>query len=443
MTVSYTPIDGHGTPAYRGYVLATLLTVFTFEVMDRILFGMVQEGIKSDLILSDFQLGLLGGPAFVVLNALAALPIAYMADRSNRVTIVSLGVGFWSLATALCGAATSFLQLAGLRTLVGVGGAACLPPSHSLIADYFPAKKRASALAIFGLAIPIGSFVAAIFGGWVASQYGWRAAFLAFGIPGVVVGLIVKLTVKEPPRAEVVSFDNPLIALKELLGKRSFVHLTIGSSVLGFFTFSSQQFIISFMMRNYSVGVEVAAMYFGIVIMGATGAGIFLGGFIADRLRVENPRAIVSVPLIGILASIPFFFLAVSQDALIPMVILYSIASLFIFLYLSPTFAALQGMAGPKRRASATALYLMVSTLIGYGMGPPLIGWIADRAREKYLLATDFTAEQCDLSPQLVECAAAGGHGLKIALMIGLVFLAWSSIHFWIASRHIQNELVD
>jgi len=435
--------DGHGTAGYRNYVLAALLTVFCFEVIDKILFGLVQESIKTELLISDFQLGLLGGPALVLLNTLASLPIAYIADRSNRVTIVSSALAFWSIATAASGFAGTFLQLIGLRGMVGIGGAACLPPSHSLIADYFPVKERASALAIFGLAIPIGSLIAAIGGGWLAKVYGWRAAFIIFGVLGILAGLIVKITVKEPPRATKVKFDNPLTAFKELVAKPAFVHLTIGSGVLGLFTYSENQFLVSFMVRNFAIGIDVAALYFGLAIMPAIGAGIFIGGFLADRLSVNDARALTWVPLAGILVSAPLFLLGFSQTRLIPMVSIIAVASLFCFLFISPTFAAVQSIAGPTRRASATALFLTISTLIGYGLGPPIVGWIADRARDSYLVTSEFTSQQCDLSPQIPECAAAGGYGLKVALMMTIISVVWSAFHFWMAGRSVRRDLVD
>jgi MFS family permease len=435
--------DGFGSKTYRGYVLAMLFAVFSFEVIDRILFSLVQESIKADLRISDFQLGLLGGPAFVILNSLAALPIAYLADRSNRVTIVSAGLTLWSFATAACGYATSFLQLVGLRGLVGIGGAACLPPSHSLIADYFPARMRGSALAVFGLAIPVGSMIAAIGGGWIAAKYGWQWAFVFFGVPGLLTGLLVKLTVKEPPRGEQQAFDHPLASFKELAAKPAFRHLTLGAAVLGLFTFSINQFLVSFMVRNYGIAMDVAAFYFGLVIVSAMGGGIFAGGFLADRLSPKDRRAFAWIPMIGILISGPLFLLGFSQDELIPMVVLVSLASLFCYLYISPSFAAVQSIAGAKRRASAPALFLTVSTLIGYGLGPPIVGLLADRGRDEYLKSTQLTPQQCEAFPQTTECLAAGGYGLKIGLMIMVAVFAWSAFHYWMAGRSMRQDAIN
>jgi len=435
--------DGHGTSIYRNYVLFALVLIYVFDVVDRILFALVQEDIKADMMISDFQLGLLGGPAFALLYSLAGLPIAYWADRGNRVTIVSLGIAFWSFATAMCGVAHSFLNLIGLRALVGIGEAACLPPSHSLISDYFPARQRASAMAVYGLAIPIGAMIASIAGGWITAHFGWRLAFILLGLPGIMVALLVRLTVKDPPRAHAVQFDNPLVSLKALIVKPTFLHMSIGGALVGLYLYASHQFLVSFMVRSYGIALDVAAMIYGLAVTSAIGVGIFLGGFVADRLRVGRPRAIALVPVFGCLGSVPLFLLAFSQSSLVPMVVLVALAMLSCYFYMSPTFTAIQIVAGPRQRASASALSLLISTIIGYGFGPPLVGWIADRVRDNYLAKTAFTPAQCDQSRHVAECVAAGAYGLKVGLMVAVVFVVWAAGHFWLAGRTLHRDRVD
>ena len=183
---------GFGSSNYRAYALGALLVIYVFEVIDRILLSMVQEQVRVELGLSDFQLGLLGGPAFVVLYVICTVPIARLAESRNRITIVATGAAVWSAATAACGLATSFVQLLIARMFVGIGEAACVPPSHSAISDYFPSDKRASALAIFGLAMPIGILLAAFGGGWLAQRFDWRTMFLMLGGAGVAAALLLK-----------------------------------------------------------------------------------------------------------------------------------------------------------------------------------------------------------------------------------------------------------
>lgn len=436
--------DGYGTTRYRNYVLFALLVIYIINVIDRILFALVQEQIKAELVISDFQLGLLGGPAFALLYSLSGLPIARIADRSSRVSIVAIGAAFWSFATALCGLAQSYFQLLGLRILVGIGEAACVPPSHSLISDYFPARRRASAIGIYGLGIPIGSMIAALAGGWIAANFGWRLGFIILGLPGILAAVLLRLTVKDPPRlASAPQKENMFSAFKTLIDKPSFRHMSFGGALMALYLYSVNQFLVSFMVRKFGIGIDTAATAFGLVIVVAVGGGIFLGGFISDRMREREPRAITWLPAIGCLVSTPLFLLAFSQDGFLMMVAVVSAAMLFTYFYMSPTFTVVQIVAGSKLRATASALSLLISTMIGYGLGPPLIGGIADHFRAKYLASTAYTPEFCDTSLQVAQCANAGAYGLQIALTSSVIFIVWASLHFWMAGRTLHADQSD
>ena len=192
---------GYGAASYRAYVLGALLVVYTFNFIDRVVIAIIQEPIKHEFALTDFQLGLLGGPAFAVLYTFLGIPIARLAERKNRMTILSICLAIWSGMTALCGFANSYAMLLMARIGVSVGEAGCTPPAQSVISDYFPATSRATAVSIYALGVPIGSMLAAIGGGWLAQEFGRRSAFLILGVPGLLLAVIVKLTVKEPPRA--------------------------------------------------------------------------------------------------------------------------------------------------------------------------------------------------------------------------------------------------
>ncbi|MBX9747896.1 MAG: MFS transporter [Hyphomonadaceae bacterium] len=193
--------QGYGSKSYRAYVLFVLVIIYTFNFIDRLLISIVQEDIIREFGVSNFMVGLLGGPVFAILYTTLGIPIARLAERANRITIVSIGAFIWSLMTAACGFAGNFVQLALCRLGVGIGEAACVPPSQSAIADYFPADRRASALAIFSLGIPLGSAMAYLGGGWLVANFDWRTAFWMLGAPGILAALLLKLTVKEPPRA--------------------------------------------------------------------------------------------------------------------------------------------------------------------------------------------------------------------------------------------------
>jgi len=305
---------GFGTSNYRAYALSAMLVIYVFEVIDRILLSLVQEQVRVELSLSDFQLGVLGGPAFVAFYVLSTVPVARLAERSNRITIIATGAAIWSAATAACGLVTGFGQLLVARMFVGIGEAACVPPSHSAISDYFPVNKRASALAIFGLAMPIGIMIAAFGGGWLAQRFDWRTMFLMLGSCGIVAALLLKLTVRDPGRADVHS-ETPGFgaALKSLGSKRSYWHAIAGAALVSVFGASLTNFFVSYTMRRYGLGIGDATFGFGILFGLGVASGIFLGGYVSDKLQYTRPRVIAWLPAIGLLASIPLYLLAFFQ----------------------------------------------------------------------------------------------------------------------------------
>ncbi len=185
---------------YKHYVLLVLLIGYVFNVADRGVYGVVLESIKTEIRASDFLLGLIGGLAFSVCHSFATIPIARLADRWSRVKVLSIAVGVWSLATASCGLAWSYTSLLFGRAFTAIGEAGGTPPSHALISDYFPASKRATALAVYAMAVPIGAAVGNYGSGWFNEWYGWRTTFVLLGLPGLLIALVIWLTVREPPR---------------------------------------------------------------------------------------------------------------------------------------------------------------------------------------------------------------------------------------------------
>jgi MFS family permease len=434
---------GYSSKGYRGYVLAVLLLIYVFNVVDRILIAVLQERIKGELHLSDFQLGLLSGPAFAVLYALLGVPIARYAERHNRITIVALGAAVWSAATAVCGFAQNYLQLIVARVWVGIGEAACVAPSHSVLSDYFPANRRASALAIYSLAIPIGSVVAAFGGGWIAQHMSWRASFWVLGALGVGAALLLKLTVKEPPRtisqAQPSSFG---VALKTLLAKGSFVNMALGGAFVSIFLVALTMFQVSYWVRTYALEISVAGAAYGILIgIGAT-IGTFAGGFLGDRLVARRPRVLSWLPVAGLVVAIPAYLVAFEQDSFPAAFGLMMVAIIFQYLYFAPMVAVTQSVAEPPMRATASALLLLLLTLLGFGLGPPLVGALADYFTAGRLAEAGLTSEACMATPSLGPCAAAGAHGLRYALMGSLIFLVIAAVNFLLAGRTIVRDRV-
>lgn len=425
-------------------MLSALLVIYIFNVIDRILLAILQEKIKVDLQLSDFQLGLLGGPAFVLLYTLCGVPIARWAERANRVSIVAAGAALWSAATAACGLAQNFVQLGMARIAVGIGEAACIPPSHSVISDYFAANKRATALAIYGLGIPLGTIIAAVVGGMIAQHFDWRVAFFMLGLPGVAAAILLKLLVKEPPRQsgheEVPGFAA---TIRFLASKRSLWHVTIGGSLVAIFAFSLNHFMVSYLIRRYDLEIGQASGLFGLLIGVASAFGIFLGGFLSDRLAARHPRALSWLPALGILASAPLYLIALAQEALPVAAIFFFAAVILHYFNIAPMFAIGQNVADPRMRATVSALLLTVVTLVGYGLGPPFVGVLADYFSGLNLAAAGLSPDACVGADQVEQCRVAGGQGLQFALMLTLIFMVWASLHYYLAGRTLLKDRAE
>ncbi|MBX3510780.1 MAG: MFS transporter [Hyphomonadaceae bacterium] len=438
---------GYGTKAYRAYVLAVLVIIYTFNFIDRLLISIVQEPIKAEFGVSNFMLGLLGGPAFAILYTLLGIPIARYAERANRINIVAIGAAVWSVMTAACGMAGNFVQLALARIGVGIGEAACVPPSHSAISDYFPAERRATALAIFSLGIPFGSALAAVGGGWLVANFDWRTAFLMLGLPGVAAALLLKLTVKEPPRAATQA-KAPTFGetVRAIAGKASFWHVAMGGALISFVGYGSSQFLVSHMVRNYDLGATLAeevanASYaFGLIAGVSTGLGTFLGGYLADRLAGRHKHVLSWLPALGLAFAIPLYALSFLQTQFVWAFAFLLLAPITHYLYLGPMYAVTQGVATPRTRATATAFLLLIVNLIGYGLGPPFVGLANDWIASSILADGGLTLAQCAAPENAAACASAQATGLRYALVALLAFLVWAAVHFLLVGRTLVKD---
>ena len=435
---------GFGSSNYRAYALGALLLIYVFEVIDRILLSLVQEQVRAELALSDFQLGLLGGPAFVVLYVLCTVPIARLAESRNRITIVAAGAAVWSAATAACGLATSFVHLLIARMFVGIGEAACVPPSHSAISDYFPSNKRASALAIFGLAMPIGILLAAFGGGWLAQNFDWRTMFLMLGGAGVAAAVLVKLTVKDPGRSAVQTETPDFRAtLKSLGSKKSYWHAILGGSLVAVFGASSTNFFVSYTIRQYGLDIGAATFGFGILFGFGVAAGIFGGGYLTDKLQHSHPRVIAWLPAIGLLVAVPLYLIGYFQSSYLMACAFFFAALAFHFLHNAPMFAVAQQVAEPRMRATASAIAMLCITLVGYGFGPPLVGAIADYYSAQLAATAGLSLQQCAIDQTLPGCGEIGAAGLRVGLIVALMFALWGALHFWLIGRTYAEDRFD
>ncbi|MDB5700919.1 MAG: transporter [Sphingomonadales bacterium] len=422
-----------------GYTLAALFVLNTMNYMDRLLFGVGQELIRKDLDLSDFQLGLLGGPAFALLYVIAAFPIARLAERGNRVTIISIAFGAWSLMTGLCGLAGSFAQLLVGRAGVSIGEAGCAPPSHSLISDYFPPERRTTAMSVYGTAGPVGALIAAIGGGWLAQHYGWRVTFLLCGGFGVIAAILFRLTLREPTRTHQDTPVSLLTALRVLLGKRSFRTIAAAGALAGFASYSNNQYMVSFLMRAHGLSIGTAGVVLGLVI---GGVGIFVTlvtGPIIDRSGARFPRIRSWLPAGGMLWSGIFFAIAFTVRDTPAAIALLVTASFGQHFYMPAMYTVAQDVAPPTMRATAAALLIAIISVVGYGLGPPLVGFTSDIIRQFALAAHGTDAAACARAAS-TACEAAKSDGLRLSLSIGSVGFIFAALLFWTSARTIVKD---
>lgn len=374
---------------YAWYVLGILTLVYTFNFVDRQIIGIVSPAIKEELGLSDSMLGLLKGLAFAVLYTTLGVPIAWAADRWNRVNIVTISLAVWSAFTALSGLAANAMQLALARVGVGIGEAGGSPPSHSIISDYFPKEKRSTALSIFSLGIPFGQMLAFLAGGWVLENLGWRNAFFVVGIPGILLAIVLKLTVREPVRgAQDGARATAPVPFKEgvktLLKIPSFWGLLVGATAASFTGYGVGMWAVDFYRRTYEISYQEITVPLGLLNGVAYGVGTYLGGMLTDRFGKKRKSVYAIIPALGMLLTIPVGFLQVWAPT---HVIAFVWAAPFLIglgMYLGPTWALVQTLAPPTMRAFAVAFMFFVLNLVALGLAPLWVGAASDYFAAEY-----------------------------------------------------------
>ncbi|MEQ7153667.1 spinster family MFS transporter [Brevundimonas aurifodinae] len=429
-----TPLE---RPAYRVYVLGLLTVVYTFNFIDRQVLAILAPYIQAEMNFTDSQLGLLGGPAFAVVYSTLALPIAWLADRISRTSIIATSLAVWSGFTALCGLATGFTFLFGARMGVGVGEAGGVAPSYSLVADYFPKAQRARALAVYSFGVSIGTALGYLFGGLLAAAIDWRAAFIVLGLAGVLLAPIVKLTIKDPERGR---FDRepvpegviatPAPAQKAasfgevwaiLLKKPSFWFLGFGAACSSVYGYGAAFWLPSFFQRSMGMeGAERAWYMAGIAFFGGT-IGIWLGGWLADKLgRGVKRSAYPLVPAVGFIIAVPLFFLAMNVEDKRTAFLLFLIPQALSLAWLGPLITAVQHLVPSHMRSTASASFLLINNLVGIGLGIYLLGAVSEY-----------------LTPRF------GEEALRYSLYVGQWFYGLAAILLFISARSLRRDWVD
>ena len=422
-------------------VLALMFLFNAINFLDRMLFAILQEPIKRDLALTDTQLGLLGGPAFAILYALAALPIARLADRGGRVRVIGGVLTLWSAMTAFCGAAGSFALLALGRGGVSIGEAGCAPAAHSLISAHFPSERRAGAISIFTSGTSVGTLAAAFGGAAVASAHGWRIAFFLCGALGLVLAATILLLLREPPLA-VASGQAPRLGavLRVLVAKRSFVHLCAGMSLGTMGGFAAIQYLTSFLIRAHGLTLVRAAGITGLMVGGVGFVATISTGIIVDRWRAKYPHVQMLLPAVAVVIGAIGYWIAFLAPSL-PMVLIALVVGVAgMQSFLGPGFALAQDLASPRMRSTAAGLLMMIVGIVGYAIGSPLVGLISDAVVNHATAASGLSAHACAKMMTDPRCSAAEVSGLRSGLIIVVFAMAWAGLHFWLASRTMLRD---
>ena len=416
---------GGPAAAVRRYVLAVLVVVYTFNFIDRQILAILLPAIKAEFGVNDTILGFLAGSAFALFYATLGVPIALLADRWNRRNLIAVALAIWSSMTALSGIATNIVQLTLARIGVGVGEAGCSPPAHSIISDLYGPQERSTAMGIFTLGISGGIMIAYLAGGWVAENIGWREAFLIVGLPGLALALLVRFTIKEPVRGQSDgkrdSAARPGIVqvFRFLLGRKSFLHLAIGSGLAAFNGYAVISFFPTFLYRSHGMSLSEIGVWLGLILGIAGGLGFAGGGYVADRLGRRGQRfalwGVVGATMFAWLFHFPVFLV----DNAYLVLGLFVFPAIFANFYLATTFAQIQGLVGLRMRAVASALLLFILNSVGLGLGPLFAGVLSD------LLEGTFAADSMRYSL------------LVVAVVIG----PWSAFHYLAAGRHIEDDL--
>jgi len=415
------PPRGSPSGAYANWVLFLLLLAYILNFVDRQVLAIVAIDVKAEMGLTDTQLGWLLGPAFAASFTLAGLLIARVADTGSRRNVLAVGLAAWSLFTAACGLARGFWQLFSLRFAVAIGEAAGTPPSHSLISDYFPPSRRATAMSIYGLGIYFGTGFGFAGGGLLLEWFDWRTAFIAAGLAGLPVSVAIALTVREPARGGdggTQAGEPPASSPFDVFETRAYGWLMLAAACQAFLGYAILSWGATYLRRVFEMTGGEAGLAFGGLAAVAGGLGALGGGLLADHLALRDVRWYGWLSAIVSIAAFPFavaFVMAGERNlALLAFAPFYLINNL----YLGSLWTLVQGLVKPGLRATSSATQLAVTNVVGYAVGPMLVG-----------LANDA------LAPSL------GDDAIRWSLLGAAIVGAASAIPFWLCARTLREDL--
>lgn len=424
--------------SYRYYALAVLTLVYIFNFIDRQVIVILSEYIIEDLNLSLTQYGMLSGIAFAAIYCFFGIPIARVADKGNRRNVIAVSLTIWSLFTALCGSAQNFWQLFAARFGVGIGEAGGSPPAHSMVSDIFPVSERGTALSIYSLGVYGGILIGYVGGAYLVQWFDWRVAFIVVGLPGILLAILLRLTVKEPPRgfsvvkteskaeskAESEEVDEET-TFKEVLAllwsRKAFRHLALACALHAFVTYGVGNFMVIFLSRVHEMpNLEIGKLYGLVAGIGGL-AGTFAGGWLADRFsnKTGDQNWYIWVAMFSTLAAIPFALVTfLVMDTGQTATLSWALPVFFGGFYLAPCIAMTHGMVGLRMRALSSAVLFFFLNLIGLGLGPILTGAVAD-----------------------LMVPAYGTDGIRYAMSLTVLVNLWCAYHYYMCTKTLKHSL--
>ena len=424
----------------RAVALLLLASLNAFGFIDRVVVALVAQKVKAEFLLTDLDIGLLGGTAFALVNMFAAVPVARLAERFSRARVTAAFLMIGSLFTTLAGFTASFAQLLACRLGMAAGSAATEAPPHSIISDMYPPEKRASAISIFMLGVPIASLLGSAAGGLIAQHFGWRRTFLVFGLAGGVIALLCLAFLKEPGRKASLGTTpkmGTLQVLGLLLGRANLRWITLGVCFVSLGSFGVNTFLPAFLSRDFGLDAGQAGSLFGLISGIASLVGTLAGGYASEHLAKRDPRWLLGLPALGSVIGAPVFVIGVMSGSLTIAVPLMLVGSFAFYTAMGPCIATLHGSLDSYSRATGSALFLMVMHLIGQGLGPPLIGLVSDMLSSMLYAGGPFAADCAGAAAQVPgsACAAASAHGLRYAMAVFAIFFVLAGVLLYLGAR--------
>jgi predicted MFS family arabinose efflux permease len=415
--------DQVSTLTQRWYVLIIMMLVYTISIADRYVLSTLIGPISKELNLTDSGAASLGIP-LALFYVTMGIPLSWLCDRTNRRNLLAASVAVWSFMTAITGSTRGYFDLLLARIGVGIGEAGGTPACNSIIADYFPADRRSMAMTVFALGAPLGAWLGSDLAGYVSTLYGWRAAFLVLGVPGIILALIIMLTIKEPSRGrlDAASEDKtPTVieTLKFIWSQKSAVHAMWASGLSAFWGWGLMWFTPLFLQRTYGMNEgEAGGLLGSIYLFGGIGASLITAWIVA-RPAYTDPRKIARLlAVVTALGTIPSFFAYYTQELWVAKIMWWLFIPT-IYFYIGPAFALCQNLAAPKMRAMAVAIALVIANVLNLIIAPAIVGGLSD-----------------------MFDATGGGNAesLRLAQMILAPTGLWAAWHYWRAEKYIVED---